>query len=106
MSRAAGSPEPAATDSKYKEKGQVAVVRRERGWPWPPKAGLKLGLPQRGSSPHTTPEVVGAPAAGGAGMLYRSNPGCAETTRRTVYGWWWEVRAAGWALAPCRPSHR
>lgn len=51
------------------------MVRRERGWPWPPKAGLKLGLPQRGSSPHTTPEVVGAPAAGGAGMLYRSTQG-------------------------------
>ena len=105
-SRVQGNRKPRACCNRLsKEKGQGAVVRREQGWPWPPKAGLKLGLPQRGSSPLTTPEVVGAPAAGGAGMSYRSNPGCAETARR-VYGWRWEARAVGWALAPCRPSRR
>lgn len=64
VSRAAGTPEPAATAPRRKggrgcgQKGDGAGL---------PKADLKPDLPGRGPSP-PQPEVVGAPGTGGAGM--------------------------------------
>lgn len=65
VSRAAGSPVLPATESR--RRGGRKQWSEGRGWSLPPKAGLKLGLPERGSSPYITPEIAGAPARGDKG---------------------------------------
>lgn len=66
MSRAGGSPESVATDPG--RAGGRSSGQGGQGLVLPPKAGLKLDPPERGSNPHTTPEVVGVPGTGGAEM--------------------------------------
>lgn len=83
MSRAAGSPEPAATDPR--RKGGRSSGQKGGGMVLPPKAGLKLGLPRTGSSPHNAQGSGGSRDRWGRNVI-QAQPRVCRDKCRTVCG--------------------